>query len=95
MKVIMAKTGINIDIFGKHSCQTASTSSRQSVMAKSGINIDLFGAYIYSCRSASTSSIGQKGVMIDKIMKTVGRSTFSINFFFLSFIGNDRIYIVQ
>ena len=74
----MANAGINIDIFGTYSCQSASTSSVKSVMAKAGINIDIFGAH--RCRSASFFSMGHKGVTIDKIIKSAGRSTCSIKF---------------
>jgi anthranilate phosphoribosyltransferase len=58
MKYVMAKAGINIDIFGAHSCRSASTSSMKSVLAIAGINIDVFGAH--NCRSALTFSMDTK-----------------------------------
>jgi hypothetical protein len=44
---------IEEDIFGTHSCRSASTSSMKFVMVKAGINIDIFGAH--GCRSAQIS----------------------------------------
>ena len=48
MKSVMVKASINIDIFGAHSCRSASISSMKSVMAKADINMDILGAH--SCR---------------------------------------------
>jgi hypothetical protein len=69
-------TGINIDIFGAHSCRSALISSMKSVMVKASINIDIFGAH--SCRSASISSMksvmAKAGINID-ISKNININT--------------------